>query len=73
MRPTRLLALYFSPLVLAVVLLDGYSIAQKSAAAQSLQQAAPPLSQRPALTNPRESTRAPRQLLRFCGVSLICT
>jgi hypothetical protein len=46
MYPSRLLALYFSPLVLAAVLLDGYSIAQKSAEAQSSQQAVPPLSQR---------------------------
>jgi len=31
MCPPRLLALYFSPFVLAAVLLDGYSIAHKSA------------------------------------------
>jgi len=54
MYPSRLLALHFSPLVLAVVLLDGYSIAQKSAEAQSSQQAAPPLSQRPDVTKPLE-------------------
>src|SRR5438876_7467548 len=54
MYPSRLLALHFSPLVLAVVLLDGYSIAQKSAEPQSSQQAAPPLSQRSDVTKPLE-------------------
>jgi len=65
MYPSRLLALHFSPLVLAVVLLDGYSIAQKSAEAQSSQQAAPPLSQRPDVTKPLEDKSvqsAPQQL-----------
>ena len=42
MHPSRLLALCLSPLVLAAVLFGGYSIAQKSAEAQSSQQAAPP-------------------------------
>jgi hypothetical protein len=54
MYPSRLLALYFSPLVLAAVLLGATSIASKSAAAQSSQQAAPPLSQRPDVTKPLE-------------------
>jgi len=54
MYPSRRLALYFSPLVLAAVLLGATSIARKSAAAQSSQQAAPPLSQRPDVTKPLE-------------------
>jgi hypothetical protein len=54
MHPTRLLALYLPPLVLAAVLLGATSIAQKSAEAQSSQQAAPPLSQRPDVTKPLE-------------------
>jgi DinB superfamily len=54
MHPTRLLALSHSPLVLAAVLLGATAIARKSAEAQSAQQAAPPLSQRPDVTKPLE-------------------
>ncbi len=42
MHPSRVLPLCLSPLILAAVLFGGYSIAQKSAEAQSSQQATPP-------------------------------
>src|SRR5229473_7941784 len=53
------LALYLSPLALAALLLVGLSFAKKFPEAQSAQQAAPPLSQRPDVTKPLEDKSVP--------------
>ncbi len=59
MQPKYKLALYLSPLVLAALLLAGLSFAEKFPEAQSAQQAAPPLSQRPDVTKPLEDKSVP--------------
>ena len=88
MQPTRVLALYLSPLVLAAVFLSGYSFAaiRKSLGGIDSKNMFDPIEGPYAGPNTRlglerhcpssqpwESTRAPRQLLRCCGVSFICT